>query len=226
MQPAPPSKIDLGEAQAVSLSDEATPRTPPPPPRRSSDGFSGWAGPVVLSYLFVGTAVFSVAEGWSPRDALYFCVTALTTVGYGDLAPTSAAGKLFCCAYVVTGVSLSSACLGVVLGRMQASPNPNPSPNPSPNPNPNPNLNPNPNPNPDPNPNCWMQARVISTRLFSALGSSASASSSSAQGRPHVTSIIHSAAGLAALVASGAVFAHLSEGWSALDSVCCSIIEP
>ena len=77
-----------------------------------------------------------------------------------------------------------------------------------------------------------MQARVISTRLFSALGSSASASSSSssssasAQGRPHVTSIIHSAAGLAALVASGAVFAHLSEGWSALDSVCCSIIEP
>ena len=107
----------------MSLSDEATPRTPPPPPRRSSDGFSGWAGPVVLSYLFVGTAVFSVAEGWSPRDALYFCVTALTTVGYGDLAPTSAAGKLFCCAYVVTGVSLSSACLGVVLGRMQASPN-------------------------------------------------------------------------------------------------------
>ena len=180
MRPAP-SKIDLGEAQAVSLSDEAT--RPPPPHRSREEGFSGWAGPVVLTYLLVGTMVFSVAEGWSPRDALYFCVTALTTVGYGDLVPTSAAGKLFCCAYVVSGVSLSSACLGVVLGR--------------------------------------MQARVISTRLFSALGSSASSASASAssQGRSHVTSIMHSAAGLAALVASGAVFAHLSEGWSALDSV-------
>ena len=176
MQPAP-SKDDLGEP----ISDETT-RTPPPH-RSRDEGFSGWAGPVVLTYLLVGTMVFSVAEGWSPRDALYFCVTALTTVGYGDLVPNSAAGKLFCCAYVVSGVSLSSACLGVVLGR--------------------------------------MQARVISTRLFSALGSSASSASASAssQGRPHVNSIMHSAAGLAALVASGAVFAHLSEGWSALDSV-------
>ena len=175
-------QIELGKLQAASLSDEAT-RTPPPHRSRDASTLSGWAGPVVLTYLLVGTTVFSVAEGWSPRDALYFCVTALTTVGYGDLVPKSDAGKLFCCVYVVSGVSLSSACLGVVLGR--------------------------------------MQARVISTRLFSALGSSASSAS---QGRPHVTSIMHSAAGLAALVLSGAVFAHLSEGWSALDSVYWSII--
>ena len=57
----------------------------------------------MLTYLLVGTMVFSVLEGWSPRDALYFCVTALTTVGYGDLVPTSSAGKLFCCAYLGPG---------------------------------------------------------------------------------------------------------------------------
>ena len=187
MRTMEPEQDDLGKVQAAALSDEAT-RTPPPHRSRDASTLSVWAGPVVLAYLLIGTAVFSVAEGWSPRDALYFCVTALTTVGYGDLAPTSDAGKFFCCAYVVSGVSLSSACLGVVLGR--------------------------------------MQARVISTRLFSALGSSASASASQGPGRPHVASVVHSAAGLAALVTSGAVFAHLSEGWSALDSVCCSIIEP
>jgi len=164
----------------MQLSDDEATR-PPPPHRSREEGFSSWAGPLVLTYLLVGTMVFSVVEGWSPRDALYFCVTALTTVGYGDLVPTASAGKLFCCAYVVSGVSLSSACLGVVLGR--------------------------------------MQARVISTRLFSALGGSASSASTASHGSQHVTLIMHYAAGLAALVASGAVFAHLSEGWSALASV-------
>ena len=80
----------------MQLSDDEATR-PPPPHRPREEGFSSWAGPVVLTYLLVGTMVFSVLEGWSPRDALYFCVTALTTVGYGDLVPTSSAGKLFCC---------------------------------------------------------------------------------------------------------------------------------
>jgi hypothetical protein len=34
-----------------------------------------------------------VSEGWSPAEALYFTIIAIATVGYGDLAPVSAAGK-------------------------------------------------------------------------------------------------------------------------------------
>lgn len=79
-----------------------------------------WSIPIVLSYLLLGTLVFVRTEGWSLRDALYFCVTVLTTVGYGDLAPKTAIAKAFCCAYVICGVSMVSASLGVVLGRMQA----------------------------------------------------------------------------------------------------------
>ena len=40
-------------------------------------------------YLLVGTVTMSITEDWIFRDALYFCVTALTTVGYGDLEITS-----------------------------------------------------------------------------------------------------------------------------------------
>ena len=97
---------------------QLTPRT-----RKRLDAttsLDGWAGLIVLAYLSVGTMVMSLAEEWSTRDALYWAISTLTTVGYGDLVPKSSAAKLFTCVYVVSGVSLVSACLGVVLGRMQA----------------------------------------------------------------------------------------------------------
>jgi voltage-gated potassium channel len=45
-------------------------------------------------------------EGWSIVDALYFSVTTLTTVGLGDLAPTTTVGKLFTVIYIFAGLSL------------------------------------------------------------------------------------------------------------------------
>lgn len=105
-------------AASVDPEDQLTPRT-----RRRLDAttsLDGWAGLIVLAYLSVGTVVMSLAEEWSTRDALYWAISTLTTVGYGDLVPKSSAAKLFTCVYVVSGVSLVSACLGVVLGRMQA----------------------------------------------------------------------------------------------------------
>merc|ERR1719265_1651156 len=79
-----------------------------------------WAVPIVFSYLAFGTLVFVRTEHWGARDSLYFAVTLLTTVGYGDLAPKTSLAKAFCCAYVICGVSMVSASLGVLLGRMQA----------------------------------------------------------------------------------------------------------
>jgi potassium channel subfamily K len=51
-----------------------------------------------LSLWFVGALVFFYAEapqGWSYFTALYFAFTSLVTIGYGDLQPTSNAGKPF-----------------------------------------------------------------------------------------------------------------------------------
>ena len=48
-------------------------------------------------------------EGWSAIDALYFSVVALATVGFGDLVPTTVAGKLFTVAYILFGIGILAA---------------------------------------------------------------------------------------------------------------------
>jgi Ca2+-binding EF-hand superfamily protein len=86
----------------------------------TSTVFARWAMPIVICHLMLGMVVLAWLEAWTQRDALYFCVTLLTTVGYGDLAPKTHAAKVFCCVYVVCGISIVSASLGVVIGRMYA----------------------------------------------------------------------------------------------------------
>ncbi len=61
---------------------------------------------LVIFTLLSGTIFYSVQEGWSIVDAFYFSVTTLTTVGLGDLAPTTTLGKLFTVIYIFTGLSL------------------------------------------------------------------------------------------------------------------------
>ncbi|GMN31056.1 hypothetical protein TIFTF001_048068 [Ficus carica] len=39
-------------------------------------------------------------------DAVYFCIVTMTTVGYGDLVPSSKAAKLLACAFVFAGMAL------------------------------------------------------------------------------------------------------------------------
>ena len=53
-----------------------------------------------------GVVFYSLVEHLSPVDALYFSVTTLTTVGYGDFSPQTTAGKLFTVVYVLIGVGL------------------------------------------------------------------------------------------------------------------------
>jgi hypothetical protein len=63
----------------------------------------------VVAILAVGCVFYSLVEGWSLLDSLYFCVVSLTTVGYGDPAPETAAGKLFTVFYLLSGVALLAA---------------------------------------------------------------------------------------------------------------------
>jgi voltage-gated potassium channel len=61
---------------------------------------------LVLIILASGTIFYSTVEKWSLVDALYFSVTTLTTVGLGDLAPTTTLGKLFTVLYIFVGIGL------------------------------------------------------------------------------------------------------------------------
>lgn len=58
----------------------------------------------VVIVLISGTIFYSSVEGWRLLDALYFCVTTLTTVGCADLSPQSDIGKVFTMLYIFTGV--------------------------------------------------------------------------------------------------------------------------
>lgn len=59
-----------------------------------------------LGLLVTGTIAYSILEGWSPLDSLYFSVVTLATVGYGDLAPVTDLGKAFTIVYILTGVGV------------------------------------------------------------------------------------------------------------------------
>jgi voltage-gated potassium channel len=92
-------------------------------------GMSGFAGPVlrfartlgrawnrsgdfrVLVYLVVllllgGTVFYSIVEEWSLLDSFYFSATTLTTVGFGDLVPQTALGKLGTVLYLFVGLGI------------------------------------------------------------------------------------------------------------------------
>ncbi len=50
---------------------------------------------LLISLLIGSTVFFSQAEGWSTIDSLYFSVMTMSTVGYGDLVPTTTDSKIF-----------------------------------------------------------------------------------------------------------------------------------
>jgi len=69
---------------------------------------------LVVVTLVAGTLFYWEIEGWSLLDAFYFSSITLTTVGYGDLAPETVAGKLFTVFYIFTGIGLIVAFLNAV----------------------------------------------------------------------------------------------------------------
>lgn len=74
---------------------------------------AGWHEPefrglsVVLGgWLAFGTIVYSLREGWSLIESLYFSVMTVTTIGYGDYTPSSPLMQLYTILYAVLGIGL------------------------------------------------------------------------------------------------------------------------
>lgn len=68
------------------------------------------AGALVLT----GTIFYWRFEDWTIVQALYFSVVTLTTVGYGDLHPTSAGTEIFTVFYILTGIGVFVALLASI----------------------------------------------------------------------------------------------------------------
>eukprot|EP00985_Skeletonema_marinoi_P014964 scaffold7647_cov129-Skeletonema_marinoi.AAC.2 len=67
-------------------------------------------------YFAIGTCVFPFLEpSWTVIDAMYFSMTTLTTVAYGDLvASTTTFGKLFLLSFNIYAVCISVSALGII----------------------------------------------------------------------------------------------------------------
>jgi len=59
-----------------------------------------------LTLILFATVVYHFIEDWSWVDSLYFSTVAVTTVGFGDLVPTTDGSKLFTVVYILAGVSV------------------------------------------------------------------------------------------------------------------------
>ena len=69
---------------------------------------------LVLLLLLTGMFFYSRVEHWSLFNSLYFCVTTLSTVGLGNLAPQTVLGKTFTMIYILVGIGILLAFLNLI----------------------------------------------------------------------------------------------------------------
>jgi voltage-gated potassium channel len=63
-----------------------------------------WLAVIVV----LGSWFYMRVEHWTFLDALYFSITTLATVGFGDLTPHTAIGKIFTIFYILVGIGVLS----------------------------------------------------------------------------------------------------------------------
>ena len=68
----------------------------------------------IAAMIGLGTGAYHYLENWTWAQAFYFSVTTLTTVGYGDLHPTSDASRMFTAIFILIGVGIMLASLGTI----------------------------------------------------------------------------------------------------------------
>lgn len=61
---------------------------------------------LIVIMLISGTLFYTREEGLSVLDALYFCITTLSTVGHPNFEPKTAFGKIFTMIYIIVGTGL------------------------------------------------------------------------------------------------------------------------
>jgi voltage-gated potassium channel len=104
----------------MSFTSSRTLRRAPRPRLRIRYALYALAAAVAL-----GTIGFHLLEGWSLSDSLYVTIQTITTVGYGDVPPTTFAGRVFASLFMVVGVGtvayiLSSTVQTIVQSEMLA----------------------------------------------------------------------------------------------------------
>lgn len=61
---------------------------------------------LALTLIIIATVFYCVVEGWSLLDSAFFSVVTIATVGYGDIVPQTALGKIFTMCYIFAGIGI------------------------------------------------------------------------------------------------------------------------
>lgn len=72
---------------------------------------------IILAFLILvlGTIGYMVVEGWGFMDALYMTVITISTVGFSEVRPVDATGRIFTMFIVLTGVGFSLYVAGAIV---------------------------------------------------------------------------------------------------------------
>lgn len=73
---------------------------------------------LAATLLALGTVFYHFQEGWTFLDSAFFSLITLTTVGYGNLVPTTTLSKIFTMVYLVLGISVLVGFLNNLAGKM------------------------------------------------------------------------------------------------------------
>jgi voltage-gated potassium channel len=70
-----------------------------------------------IAAVGIGTTFYHLVEHLSWLNAYYFSIVTLTTVGYGDIVPHTAAGKIFTTIYLLIGIGIITTFISVTMRR-------------------------------------------------------------------------------------------------------------
>lgn len=118
-----PYKPNTSKSQPIMPSQPATSSTPEPENFEVDDEFNlpiSVAIALLLSYMMLGAAVFTLWENWSFFESFYFVYISLSTIGFGDYVPKHPVFMIATFIYLLFGLALTSMCINVVQEKLSA----------------------------------------------------------------------------------------------------------
>lgn len=69
---------------------------------------------ILICYVTSGAVLFHELQKWGVLDSIYFCFTALSTIGFGELQPKDELGMYVASIYIIIGMAIVAMCFSLI----------------------------------------------------------------------------------------------------------------